>query len=267
MKSMTGYGAARGRAGRSPIAVEARSVNHRFCEANVRMPGRLAFLEHEITALVRKNFERGKFDLFIREEPAGADQVELHQAEHCLRLLKKIHKTLRLLGPIGLQELLSFWQIYGSRHPADEADLSRVRSPLLKIVREALKKLGRMRLREGIHLKKWFEGRLRRLVELLRLLGGEVRREAQQRQEGAESWPQRSDVTEEMVRLESHVSQFRRTVRQRGPSGRRMDFLAQEMVREINTLGSKVVGLKATHHVVDFKTELEKIREQIQNIE
>lgn len=273
MNSMTGYGSYRARAGRTRLTVEARSVNHRFCETSIRMPGRLSLLEQELATLVRRRFSRGKFDLFVKEESADRDEVEIRTARASYRLLRRIQKSLGLNGKVGLQEIVAFRGLVGPASREFES-FNVLKTGLIKATDRALENLEKMRGREGTALHRWFQGRLCRLDRLVRFLEREaVSRQGQKiRRAGLLVEPStdpihRSDVTEELVRLKSHLRQFHKALAAREAVGKKLDFLAQEMVREINTLGSKVDGVRAIHHVIRFKTELEKIREQIQNVE
>lgn len=285
MQSMTGHGSSRGRVGRSLFRVEIRSVNHRYCETSVRLPGRLALLEQELIQLVRKRFSRGKFDLFIKQEIVERESGEMETARRCYQMLRRIQKELHLEGKIGLSEILAFRNFLVPSN-AEAEDSGAVRSGLLKILQQALSQLERMRKKEGEAMKRWFSKRIDRFKQLLHrlekesLLGQKKNRERIESrlqesgtlQEGrvteeAALWAHRSDVTEEVVRLKSHLEQFQKGFQAREAVGRKLDFLAQEMMREINTLGSKIDGVAAVHQVIDFKTELEKMREQIQNVE
>lgn len=279
---MTGFGSSRGRAGEVELFVEARSVNHRYLEVNCRFPHRFASWEGEVTKLVRQLFQRGKFDLFVREGAKENQEVAL--ARESYRILAQIRKTLRLKQEISIGDLLDFREIYYSRYARDHLD--KLKGPFLVLMRGSLKKLDQMRHREGGHLGKWFRSRLTHLHRLLNSIEREMKltvahhkQKAEQKMkalgvEGQERFVQeagilsdKGDVTEEIVRLRSHMKEFLRVVQSAGTIGRKLDFLAQEMGREINTIGSKSQGVRLTHQVVDFKSELEKIREQVQNIE
>src|SRR4051812_2052537 len=119
MNSMTGFGVARGKIGRSDIVIEARSVNQRFCEVNFRFPGRFTSFEPETTRIIRQRFSRGKFDLFLREESMAKEEIELELARKSHRLLKKIQTELGLKGEVSLTDLLTFRGILYSHLPQD----------------------------------------------------------------------------------------------------------------------------------------------------
>ena len=281
---MTGFGVAHGKIGRSHVVVEARSVNHRYCEVNLRCPGRFAILESEIARRVREQFSRGKFDLFLREESADREGAEVELARKSYRVLKRIQKELGLPGHATVADVLTCRGIFFSQVPHE--DMEALRRPLLDLFGRALDGLQAMREREGTSLKKWLGTRIRQLKRLLDSIqskamkrGDDYRRRLEKRWKGigtieeqrllqeAALMAERADVTEEIVRLQSHLKEFERYTHQREAVGRKFDFLAQEMGREINTIGSKSQGVKISHQVIQFKSELEKIREQIQNVE
>lgn len=286
MNSMTGFGVARGKVGRSHIVVEARSVNHRFCEVSLRFPGRFAGLEPDTTRLVRELFARGKFEMFLREELIESEETEIALAQRAHQVLKKIQKQLNLEGRVTLSDLLTFRGIFFA-HAPQEKGIDSTRRPLLHLVQQALSGLLQMRRREGERLQKWFQTRALSLERLLvriqrHSLRGEkdCRRrlevklknrtpliEEERLAQEAALMAGRADVMEEIVRLRSHLEEFRRLLREKGPVGRRIDFLTQEMGREINTIGSKSQGVRLTHEVIEFKSDLERIKEQIQNVE
>ncbi|MBI3541044.1 MAG: DUF1732 domain-containing protein [Deltaproteobacteria bacterium] len=229
MHSMTGFGVARGKVGRAHIVIEARSVNHRFCEVSLRFPGRFASLEPEVVRRVRERFSRGKFDLFLREEAVGREEEELLLAKRSHHLLQRIQKELGLSGFVKEQKKLLRLLTQIEKHSSSRGHEYRLR----------LKK--RMRMTGPV----------------------DEQRITQEAAIAAE----RADVTEETVRLRSHLEEFERLFRLKEPVGRKFDFLVQEMGREVNTIGSKAQGVRVTHEVIEFKSELERTREQIQNIE
>jgi len=280
---MTGFGVAQGKVGRFRLVVEARSVNHRFCEVSFRSPGRFAILEPEVVRRVRERFVRGKFDLFLREESIDREQAEVALAKRSYNVLKRIQKELYLPGSVTISDILTCREIFFA-HSGHE-DMTVLQKPLLELVDRVLNGVGAMRGREGERLQKWFEGRAKHLLKLLQVIekealkrGDSYRKKIENRWKGAAMeegrvlqeaalMAERADVTEEIVRLRSHLHEFEKFARARDPIGRKLDFLAQEMGREINTIGSKSQGVKLAHQVIEFKSELERIREQIQNVE
>lgn len=287
MDSMTGFGIARGKVGRAHLVVEARSVNHRFCEISLKGLGAFSLFEPDIARLVRSHFSRGKFDLFIRSEQAEKVDKEIDLAKKSHQILKRIQAELGLKGPISLSDVLSFRGILFAHPPQEETEP--LRKPFSDLCWKALSGLKAMRATEGKRLRQWFEGRERHMGRLLNAIekesgkrGHQYRRRLEQKfgasqgqkplEEGrviqeAALMAERADVTEEIVRLRSHLKEMGRLIALKEPTGRKLDFLAQEMGREINTIGSKSQGVKLTHQVVAFKSDLERIREQVQNVE
>ncbi|HSA59821.1 MAG TPA: YicC/YloC family endoribonuclease [bacterium] len=284
MYSMTGFGVAQGKVGRFRLVVEARSVNHRFCEVSFRSPGRFAIFDPEVARRVRERFARGKFELFLREESVDREQAEIELAKRSYRVLKRLQKEVGISGPVSISDILTCRGILFAH--AGSEDIEALRKPLMALVDRALDSLRTMRSREGLRLRKWFEGRARHLFKLLQVIekealkrGDSYRRKLEERYKGPGTMEEgrvlqetaimaeRADVTEEIVRLRSHLHEFERFTRLSEPIGRKFDFLAQEMGREINTIGSKSQGVKLAHQVIEFKSELERIREQIQNVE
>ncbi len=284
MKSMTGFGVARGKVGRSRLLVEARSVNHRFCEVTVRFPGRFSRFEPEASQLVRETFARGKFDLFLREESTDREDREVVLARRAAQVLRRIQKELGLQGPLSLAEILAGREVLSSTDLDEPSD--RLRPSMLGLVRRSLDNLDKMRVREGGRIRRWLSLKARRLERLLRTIkkhsarrGADYRKRIERKwksigpiEEGrllqeAALMQERADVTEEIVRLGSHLKEFERFLGHRESVGRKFDFLTQEMGREINTIGSKSQGVQIARQVIEFKSELERIKEQVQNIE
>jgi len=281
---MTGFGIARGKIGRSHIVVEARSVNHRYCEVNLRCPTRFAILEAELMRRIRERFSRGKFDLFIKEEGTDREAAEVELAKRTYRVLKRIHAELKLKGDITASDVVKSREIFFA-HNAHE-DSESMRKPILQLFEKAFDGLERMRASEGNSLHRWLQTRLQGLTRLLSSIEkAALKRSGEYRHRLESKWKatglieeqrvlqesavmaERADVTEEVVRLRSHLKEFDRYAKQSQAMGRKFDFLAQEMGREINTIGSKSQGVRISHQVIEFKSELERIREQIQNVE
>lgn len=281
---MTGFGVAQGKVGRFRLVVEARSVNHRFCEVSFRSHGRFAIFEPEVARRVRERFARGKFELFLREESVDREQTEIALAKRAHAVLKRIQKELGITGPISMADILKSREIFFA-HSAQE-DIETLRKPFGDLLDRALEGLKTMRGREGDRIGRWLDGRGKHMLRLLQVIekealkhGANYRKRLEDRWKGqsameegrvlqeAAIMAERADVTEEIVRLRSHLHEFERFLKLKEPIGRKFDFLAQEMGREINTIGSKSQGVKLAHQVIEFKSELERVREQIQNVE
>ena len=288
---MTGYG--RGEAGRKGIAVavELRSVNSRFLEVTTRLPRSLSLRENEIKELVRKKISRGKVNLLVTVEREKNGQpplaINATAAREYYKLLTRLRKTVKSKEPIKLEHLLRFSEVLEQPvlDGADEEewDVTRI------AINKALDDLARMRKNEGEELRKDFQARidsmgqtldrievlskeqipaeLKRLKERIQqILGSETVDEGRLEMEVA-LLADRLDVTEECVRFRSHNKFFLLALADEEPAGRRMNFLVQEMNREANTIGSKSSSSEIAHLIVGVKEELEKIREQLQNIE
>ena len=291
MKSMTGYGKREVVWKGLSLNVEVRSVNHRFCEVVPRLPRSLTGLEEELKQLVHRQCERGRVELSVLINGAGPRRksflLDTVAAKEYYRLLQKLQCELGVDGQIdlgliaGLRDVISV-----SEQNVEEGD---VKPAVCRLTKGALDDLHKMRSREGKALQ---SDMLKRLQAIRRVLKGIAHRAPLSVQEHFErmkkrvakllgddppqmdrlaqelaTYADRSDITEELTRLDSHLSQFQDASKSKGAIGRRLDFLLQEMGREINTIGSKANDAEIAIHVVDVKSELEKIREQVQNIE
>lgn len=295
IRSMTGYGSASFEVDGAAFEVELRSVNHRHLDVKARLPRGLAGFEGELRALVAERLARGKVDLNVRATAGGAlaDAVELDLAvaARYLDAAQALRERHGVAGELDVRSLLSLPGV--ARVVERELGEEAARRALLGALAAALDSLEAMRDAEGGALERELRGRLDRIDALVRTLearAGEVqravrdrlRRRAEQLREEAGPLDEarlhqevvwaadRLDVTEECVRLHSHVAQFRGLLDEAvpgRPAGRRLDFLLQEMGREANTIGAKSSDAPIAHQVVELKTELERIREQVQNVE
>lgn len=290
IRSMTGFGAGRGQSGGEQIDVEVRSVNHKFCEVKARLPRELAALETEMVRMVRERLSRGGVEVTVRRSAArGAlsPRVDHLLASEYARAFADLRERLRLSGEVSLADVLSAEGVVALEERP--ADLEVVRAAASQALAQALGALTSMREREGAALAADLEGRLRtveslvarieavapqsiqhyrtrldeRIQELTRGLAPDPVRLATE----VALFADRMDVTEEMTRLRSHVAQVRSLVAGGEPSGRKMDFLVQEMHREANTIGSKSQSAEIAAAVVSLKAEIERMREQVQNVE
>lgn len=285
MKSMTGYGEATVHGRRTTVAVQIRSLNHRHLDIQLRVPREFLPLEEEIRQRIRRCISRGRIEVFVNRS-ATQDQgrrVELDEvlAGHYLKLLRHARKKFGLKGELELSSLLQLPDLFYSREaPVAVGD---EQAMVLKAVERALKNLERARLREGQHLKRDLESGVRALqavsAALTRLArellpphggvaasedgGNEAFREAPE----AGRSPAKGDIHEEVIRLKSHVGQLGLLVRGREPVGKKIDFLLQEVQRELNTISSKMPQLEVVNRVVAGKEQVEKVREQVQNVE
>ncbi len=291
LNSMTGFGKREGASHGLAIVVEVRSVNHRFREIVTRLPkGRLE-REEELKALVAKHCRRGRIELTVTyaKESVGGKllTVDWPVARQYYETLKRVQKEFNLRGQIDIGLLASFREIFRVADIAlDETTTGRV---VKRLVSGALADLDRMRSTEGKALQVDIVKRLTYVRELHRSIQRRLPRAVQGLQDrmrarvreladlpdGEESklthevafLADRCDVSEELTRLQSHMTQFSEMVKQRDPVGRQLDFLLQEMGREVNTIGSKANDADIAQSVIKMKSELEKIREQVQNVE
>ncbi len=292
---MTGYGHATFAVDGIGFEVEVRSVNHRHLDARVRLPHGLAVFEAELRQRVAGQLDRGKVDLAIRgvsgDTPSESVALDLTAAEQYLRAARQLRDDHGIPGELDVRGLLGLpgvARVVERRLPED-----RVRSALAEGVGAALGGLASMRAAEGEALDRELRGRLERIdalvvsiaaraTEVQRAVRERLRKRAEQlrdetglldeaRLHQEVVWAaDRLDITEETVRLQSHTAQFRSILDSAGPgapAGRRLEFLLQEMGREGNTIGSKGSDAPIAHQVVELKTELERLREQVLNVE
>lgn len=291
IKSMTGYGRVETIFQAKNIVVEAKSVNHRFLEIFLRTPSLLSPLEMEYKKKISEIFKRGRIEVSIRLEGEGADvskvSLNLEVARDYFDVLSRLKHEFNLESPISLKTLTSFRDIFT---PPSETKLSpEFLNEVEKTFLESLNMLSKMRQDEGLVLFQDMQMRLEAIKEILekiKLRAPQIVSEYQKRlserikeltdgfalddarlaQEVA-IMAERTDITEEIVRMHSHIGQFEALLQSDGTEGRKIDFLLQEMNREINTIGSKVGDVEITRQVIEVKSELSKLREQAQNIE
>lgn len=292
LKSMTGFGRAEVSKSGVTFTTEIRSVNNRYCEVSLKMPQSLQNLENEIRELIQRKVSRGKLHVFIRMDEGVEAVTRIHfdreAAQIYYRMLEELRYTLNIPEPINMNHILSNDSIF--KVPDDHLDrVEKMRPLLMESVELAIEDLKKMRAQEGAHLKTDFMERLDAIdevCEVIKVLGAERVPEARKKlnerittlletdnfdRERLEIeialLADKLDVTEELVRLESHTKFFREALEDGDSVGRKLNFLIQEMHREINTIGSKANHAGIAHHVVQLKESLEIIREQIQNIE
>ena len=288
---MTGYGRAEGETGLGKVFVESRSVNHRYCDISIKLPRQLASFETRIKELIRSYVSRGRVDVSLKidsgEEEKTQLSVDLHLARQYYRALQVLKEDLQLSGEVTLSMLAGARDLITAKE--EMGDIESYWQEMIPIFRQSLLELDKMKRSEGEALGKDLQLRLESVRQLLREIKQffPLRLEAYQNRlherirsllDGVEVDPnrfqqevaflaERADVTEEIVRMESHLTQFALLAGGEEPVGRKMDFLLQEIHREINTLSSKANDAEISLRVVEIKSELEKIREQVQNIE
>lgn len=291
IKSMTGYGSASGSAQGFNISVELKSVNNRFLDTSVRIPRSFMFAEEAVKAAVQRHISRGKVDVFVTVDSAGTDEVCVKVNESLLK--GYVAAVRRIAQEYGLNDDISAMSV--ARFPevltVEKADIDTeaVAAAIGELTELALEDFDKMRLREGEKLRDDVLNRLQTIESLVSTVersAPETVRAYQSRLEQkmqevlgtagidesrilteAAIFADHIAVDEETVRLRSHMSQLKQMVEGSSPTGRKIDFLVQEFNREANTIGSKCQNSAIAHTVVDLKSEIEKIREQIQNIE
>ena len=291
MKSMTGYGRGEAVLGGRTITVELRSVNNRYLDCTVKLPRIYVFAEEAIKAMVQKRIARGKVDVFVTIGQAEAGDVSISVnapvAEGYYAALCDLRDRFQLRDDLSVSLLARMPDVFLVEKTQE--DLQEVSDQICSVLALALDDFDAMRQREGERLRQdvkaradaiaaltaRVEERAPGIVEAYRARLSAKMAEVLQSTQIDESrilteaaiFADKVAVDEETVRLRSHLSQLEQMLEQEGPVGRKLDFLIQEFNREANTIGSKCSDIETARYVVDMKAEIEKIREQIQNIE
>ena len=289
--SMTGYGESQCHDDGVHYALELRSVNNRYFKASIKLPETLAVLESEIEKLLRARLGRGSVTCTLRLRNTSAEAAQEVNVAALQRYVEQLGRV-SAQGPIQI-DLAGVLALPGVCQPPeiDETERERQLAVLTRLVDQALDRLIEMRETEGLALRKdllihcerirenlvcvaeyapqvmkeYHQRLLQRANELLagsslQLQLDDVRREVA-------VYAERCDVNEEIARLRSHLDQFERLCDQTEHAGRKLDFLAQEMLREANTIGSKANDARIAHHVVEIKSAIDRLKEQVQNVE
>ena len=291
VKSMTGYGRAEESVNGCTITVELRSVNNRYLDCNVRIPRLYLFAEDAIKARVQNTISRGKVDVFVTLDNAGADKVQVSVnkpvADGYYAALKRLAEEYHLSDDISVSLLSRFPEVLLAEKT--EEDVEQMAKDICSVLDRALADFDQMRTREGERLRDDILSRAETIeakVALVEERSPQTVSEYRARLEAkmnevlantqldparilteAAIFADKIAVDEETVRLRSHIGQLREMLAKGGAIGRKLDFLIQEFNREANTIGSKCSDIEIARHVVDVKAEIEKIREQVQNIE
>lgn len=291
--SMTGFGQSAIKFEGYTVTIEVKSVNHRYCEVLFRMPREWACFEDALRRTVQSRIGRGRIDVYMNRE-SDDENISQDLNHAVVKSYLKAADELRAYGIEGdltIRDILSLPDVLVSRSEQSGEDKREQWSDMLCAgLNDALDGLIEMRSREGALLAQDIEHRIERLqtlqsemVSLAPTVTAEYRTRLRQRLEALNDgsltfdehifgmevalFAERSNVDEELIRLQSHFNQCRQLLHQNGPSGRKLDFLIQEMNREVNTIGSKANHLTLVNRVVEMKAELEKIREQAANVE
>lgn len=291
VNSMTGFGRGLAENGDYAVTVEAKSVNHRFCELYVRLPKPLNSFDDAVKKIFNSRVERGKFDIFIEFERRGSKNPQLNVDKELAiayyKAMLEIADACGLTSEIKVNNLTSLPGVFTLESP--EEDQESIGELLQIAANTALDALIVMRATEGKALAEDLLTHLslindmvmeiralsetvvaeqkQRLEQRLTLLLGEVEVDQYKLANELAFFADKVDINEEITRLTSHIGQFKHSLQSAEPVGRKLEFILQEMIREINTIGSKSNSLFINKLVIDCKNEMERIKEQIQNIE
>lgn len=291
IKSMTGFGRSIYENEGREYLIEIKSVNNRFSDVNIKMPRSLNYLEEKLKKEILKSVSRGKVDVYItfnnNSDRGKSIKLNTEIAKVYINELRKLSEEAEIIDNINIMDISKFPDVLNIRMEEDSEEI--IEKELMVALREAIKSFIDMREKEGSKIKKDFENRIKiisekieqisnissglveeyivkletRIKELLKTDVVDQTRLAQE----VVIYSDKCSVEEEITRLKSHMSQFLNLINENIAIGKKLDFLIQEMNRETNTIGSKANNLEITNLVVDIKTELENIREQVQNIE
>lgn len=290
IKSMTGYGKSSLSINSREYQVEIKTVNHKYIDTNIRIPRIISYLEDDVRKLITSKLKRGKVDVLITFENFNKEDNEIkinkELAKMYIESFKNLAEEENLSTNIEVTEITKLPDVLIVKNTIDE---EQIKAELLQVVEEALNKLIEMRQNEGNRISVDILDRILQIEEkneeIFSLSTGLIReyvvkletriKELLKTEELDKSrlmqeiviYADKCSVEEEVTRLRSHISQLRELISSEEPTGKKMDFLIQEMNRETNTIGSKANNLEITNRVVDIKTILEDIREQVQNIE
>jgi len=290
---MTGYGEAQGEADGVSYAVEVKTVNNRYFKTIIKLPEPATFLEEDIDKLLRKNISRGTTNYVLRLKDTSASalfDIDERALQAVAEKLKRAGSSTGINATIDIGNLLTLPGIIQPAMP-DKERAGQIRKLALEISQEALDKLKQMRATEGDYLEadinkcctiigedleqirgrsdiviKEYAGKLKKRVNEL-LAHAELKIDEGILAREVAIFAERSDISEEVARLDSHLQQFTQCCRGSDQAGRRLDFISQEMLREANTIASKASDTETTRYVVNIKCQIDRIKEQVQNIE
>jgi len=289
IRSMTGFGAAEGLVGGSRVSVELRTVNHRFFSPSIKLPSDLSRWEPEVREALRKTIARGHVTLSARtERTSGSGSIDEQRFAGYVAMLRDLRDRHGLDGPIDVATILRMPDVLATEVGAEQAASA---AELTAVVESAIESLTRSRVEEGVRLASYLLDRIAildgalariavraperviaqrdRLREAVRVLTEGMAVDEQRIAQEIAILADKLDVQEELQRFSSHIAAFRAALQQTGgePIGKRLGFLLQEMLREANTTGSKANDAGMLQDVVTIKEELERIREQVENLE
>ncbi|NOK10644.1 YicC/YloC family endoribonuclease [Corallococcus exercitus] len=291
LKSMTGFGSGRARVGDEEVSVEARSLNHKFCEVKVRLPRELSALEPALVKQVKDRLARGSVEILVRRQAAtvsgNVPTVDVALAREYARAYREVAEALGQSVEVAWSQVAN--QPGVIRLEEKGVDVESATQATQTALQQALGALETMRNTEGESIHADLDARMKliegwsqevarlapravsdyqqRLTERVAELARGVAVDPQRLAQEVALFAERTDIAEEVTRLATHLEQFRLLMASPEPVGRRMDFLVQEMHREVNTTGSKSQHAEISARVVSMKAEVERIREQVQNVE
>ncbi|MGN1311101.1 MAG: YicC/YloC family endoribonuclease [Clostridia bacterium] len=291
IKSMTGFGRSKYEIEGREYSVEIKSVNNRYSDISIKIPRNISFLEEKVKKLIGNTISRGKIDVFINftnnSEKGKAIQINTELAKKYIEELKKLQTETEIIDNINIIDVSKMPEVFNLKIEEDDEDM--LWQELSEVLDNAITSFVLMRETEGKKIKEDLEKRIediqekiekineistglveeyivkleKRVNELLKTTVIDESRLAQE----IVIYSDKCSIEEELTRLRSHISQFLNLLDENTPVGKKLDFLIQEMNRETNTIGSKANNLEITNLVVDIKTEIENIREQVQNVE
>lgn len=290
--SMTGFGRGEASSDGISVTVELKTVNSRYLDISLRLPQAVQDKELELKELLQEHVQRGKVNVSVRVDKSKTGEPEITFNKNLVRGYKKMLNDLReaadIEAPVTLQSFLQFNDIFESREQ-DEETKEQIWELTQDATETAADELKRMRLQEGSQLEQDLTQRINHIEEMLNIIQNKVEGRSEQVKEDllarihklidsdkidpdrlemeVAMLVDKMDITEEIVRTQSHIKFFRKAVKNSNSVGRRLNFLSQELNREINTIGSKANDSEISQYVVKAKESLEQIREQVQNVE
>ena len=290
--SMTGYGKGEHNDGKRVITAEIKTINNRYCDINIKTPRHLRFFEDNIRKILKNSVQRGRIDVYINIDYLNeSDTVivpNLYLAKQYKDAIDEVKKELNISSNVSLDTIIKFQDVLAAKEDADDEDELRI--CVESAIQNAVESLLQMRLAEGSQLEKDIKSSMDKIRVLIsdieknsetivsdyknkfelrikELLGSTHELDENRLYNEIVFYADKSDINEEIVRFKSHMKQLNNVLAEGGPVGRKLDFIIQELNREINTIGSKIGNLDILQMVIEVKNLLEKIREQIQNIE
>ena len=291
IKSMTGFGKGQTLSPRERITVEIRSLNHKYFDLVSRLPNNLSTFDDKVRDCVKKRIRRGRVNLSLTREGKEKEKsqflVDMNLARKYHRELLKLKRNLRLKDDLGITQILSLPEVIS--YEQKKENVSQLWPYIKRALQRALYKLGRMREAEGrrllrdllrrtksiryylgnieTQLPKVIEGYRKNLFQKVKALSGLKKPNQDRIAEEVALFVRNSDVSEELTRIKSHLKAFTTALRNQREAGKELDFIAQELFREANTIGAKSGSFRISRWVIKIKSQIEKIREQLQNVE